>query len=52
MDIAVAVKERRSIRKFKPNPVPRELISEIIEKARLVAVMGKYSVPGAVCGLR
>ncbi len=34
MDIAVAVKERRSIRKFKPNPVPRELISEIIEKAR------------------
>jgi len=33
MDIAAAVKERRSIRKFKPDPVPRELISEIIEKA-------------------
>jgi len=33
MDIAAAVKERRSIRKFKPDPVPQELISEIIEKA-------------------
>ena len=34
MDIVTAVKERRSIRMFKPKPVPRELISELVEQAR------------------
>jgi len=34
MDTIKAVKERRSIRKFKPEPVSRELISEILERAR------------------
>lgn len=34
MDIETVVKERRSIRMFKPKPVPRELIREILEEAR------------------
>ena len=34
MDIITAVKERRSIRKFKSEPVPQEIISEILEEAR------------------
>jgi nitroreductase len=34
MDIKQAVKERRSIRKFKPDPVPESLIREILDEAR------------------
>jgi len=34
MDTVTAVKERRSIRKFKSEPVPRELIRGILEQAR------------------
>jgi nitroreductase len=34
MDIKTAITERRSIRKFKSEPVPREIISEVLEEAR------------------
>ena len=34
MDIVTAVKGRRSIRMFKPEPVPREIISGMLEEAR------------------
>lgn len=34
MDIENAVRERRSIRMFKPDPVPREIIGRILEEAR------------------
>lgn len=34
MDIKKAVKGRRSIRKFKSEPVPQEIISEVLEEAR------------------
>ena len=34
MDIEKAVKERRSIRMFKPEEVPQEIIREILDKAR------------------
>ncbi|MBW2118686.1 MAG: nitroreductase [Deltaproteobacteria bacterium] len=34
MDIEKAVKERRSIRMFKPEEVPREIIREILDEAR------------------
>ena len=34
MELATAVKERRSIRKFKPDDVPRNLITEILDMAR------------------
>jgi nitroreductase len=34
MDIEKAVKERRSIRRFKPEEVPQEIIHEILEEAR------------------
>jgi nitroreductase len=34
MDVLTAVKQRRSIRKFKPDPVPEEVIREILEEAR------------------
>ena len=34
MDIRQAVKERRSIRKFKPDPVPESLIRDILDEAR------------------
>jgi nitroreductase len=34
MELAAAIKERRSIRKFKPQDVPKSLITEILEEAR------------------
>ena len=34
MDIRQVVKERRSIRKFKPEPVPESMIREILDEAR------------------
>jgi len=34
MDIENAVRERRSIRMFKPDPVPKEIIGQILEEAR------------------
>ena len=34
MDIRTVIKERRSIRKFQPNPVPENLIHEILDEAR------------------
>ncbi|MEJ2589176.1 MAG: nitroreductase [Deltaproteobacteria bacterium] len=34
MDVKTAVKERRSIRSFKPDPVPQETLREILEAAR------------------
>ena len=33
MELLQALKERRSIRKFKPEPVPRELLDEVAQKA-------------------
>ncbi|RKY01307.1 nitroreductase family protein [Candidatus Poribacteria bacterium] len=35
MDAIEALKTRRSVRSFKPDPVPREVIEEIIDCARL-----------------
>jgi nitroreductase len=34
MDILTAIRQRRSIRKFKPDPVPEGVIREILESAR------------------
>jgi nitroreductase len=34
MDVRTAIKERRSIRRFKPDEVPKETIKEILEEAR------------------
>ena len=31
MDVLDAIRERRSIRAFKPDPVPREIIDKILE---------------------
>lgn len=33
MDLDRAIKERRSIRKFRPDPIPREVLQEVIELA-------------------
>jgi nitroreductase len=33
MDVIKAIKERKSIRKFKPDPVPKKIIREILETA-------------------
>jgi len=35
MDVKTAMQERRSIRKFKPDPVPEEMLRELLEAARL-----------------
>ena len=35
MDAIAALQSRRSIRTFRPEPVPRELIEKIIDCARL-----------------
>ena len=34
MDLFTAIRERRSIRKFKPDPLPAELITDLLEAAR------------------
>ena len=34
MELAAAIKGRRSIRKFKPQNVPKTVITEILEEAR------------------
>ena len=34
MELTAAIKGRRSIRKFKPQDVPKNLITEILETAR------------------
>ncbi|MCK4327190.1 MAG: nitroreductase family protein [Candidatus Diapherotrites archaeon] len=34
MDAITCIKTRRSIRKFKPKPVPRELLNEVLDCAR------------------
>lgn len=34
MELREAIKDRRSIRKFKPNEIPRSLMNEIMEEAR------------------
>jgi nitroreductase len=34
MELAAAIRERRSIRKFKPQDVPKSIITEILEEAR------------------
>jgi nitroreductase len=34
MDLQTAVRERRSIRKFKPDPIPRKLIEDLLDTAR------------------
>ena len=35
MDLYTALQNRRSIRKYKPDPVPRELLKKVLESARL-----------------
>jgi len=35
LTLSEAIKQRRSIRRFKPDPVPREAIKEMLEAARL-----------------
>lgn len=35
MDVAEAIQKRRSIRRFKPDPVPDDLIQQLLESARL-----------------
>lgn len=35
MDVRDAIQKRRSIRRFKPDPVPEDLIQQILESARL-----------------
>jgi len=35
MDVSEAIKKRRSIRKFKPNPIPEDKIRLLLESARL-----------------
>jgi nitroreductase len=35
LTVAEAIEKRRSIRKFKPDPVPDELINQILEAGRL-----------------
>lgn len=37
MDALEALKTRRSIRKYKPDPVPRKLLEEVLDCARLAA---------------
>jgi len=34
MDLETAIRERRSIRAYKPDPVPQDLIREILDEAR------------------
>ncbi len=34
MDVSAAVQQRRSIRRFKPDPIPRETLEEILQAAR------------------
>lgn len=34
MDVSAAVQQRRSVRRFKPDPVPRETLEEILQAAR------------------
>ena len=33
MELLQAIKERRSIRKFKPEPIPRELLEQLVKNA-------------------
>jgi nitroreductase len=35
LTVTEAIEKRRSIRKFKPDPVPDELINQILEAGRL-----------------
>ena len=35
MDFMEVLQKRRSIRKYKPDPVPDELIEQVLESARL-----------------
>ena len=44
LTVMEAIQQRRSIRKFKPDPVPDELIAQMLEAARL-APSGTYRQP-------
>ena len=44
MELMEAIKARRAIRKFKPDPVPRDLLAQVMEAARL-APSGVNSQP-------
>lgn len=35
MDLFEVIEKRRSIRKFKPNPIPKEALKRILEAGRL-----------------
>lgn len=40
MDVFEAIRTRRSIRKYRPDPVPRELIERVLDAGRLAATGG------------
>ncbi len=44
MDVRTAIEDRRSIRRFKPDPLPGELVTAILDAARL-APSGKNNQP-------
>ena len=47
MELLEALKTRKSIRAFKPEAVPRELITRILEAARWSPLLGEYAALGA-----
>ena len=42
MDVIEAIKTRRSIRKFKADPVDSQILQTILDAARLAPVPGKF----------
>ena len=48
MELTTAVKERRSVRKYEAEPVPHEMIEEIIEAARFAPSWKNTQIPGYV----
>ena len=46
MDVIDAIKERKSIRAFKSDPVTLDLLKKIIEQALARAVLGEYAALG------
>jgi hypothetical protein len=48
MDVVQAIKERKSIRAFKPDQVPLDLLKKILEQA-MRAFVGEYPALG-ICG--
>ena len=47
MDLMEAIKGRRSIRKYKPDPIPEEALQKIMEAVQMVSLLGQYSMLGS-----